>query len=454
MENSNSKKNNNNFLIDMSDEYKQIKRQNELVKSQDNNTKLKKIKTNIFGSSEIIPKILNKRTKLNNLCNSIFSNMEINKYINECKKTSIQKAGTYFTKKLSNRNNIGIQSELDDELYLSNRKSEKDFYTKDKITLKDESTNTYNNFVNINNYDYGKFHSFETNENNIYEKNNFFIKTPMNKRNNQINFEEKTKTFNKTKNNRKSNRLNKISINNNVKFKNESNDNNYKYYLELYKFYLIQSVTQKRGNSFNLKNKNSNGNKIKIPNPLLFLHNSRNNIDEDKKCSLRELYRYLNYDKLAISLYQMSQTKKNQLKKKINKTNDKKIKKQTIFNRNNNHRLMNVQYNIDEYLKNKNKENKDFFQRTLFEKKVFNINMKNNENIKNENKSDYYIKKNFIKTSKNFRDNNMKEKFNPIKDKTFDKGITSLSPNIKSYQKYHLKLINKRNNRNNKNTLK
>ena len=150
----------------------------------------------------------------------------------------------------------------------------------------------------------------------------------------------------------------------------------------------------------------------------------------------------------------MSQTKKNQLKKKINKTNDKKIKKQTIFNRNNNHRLMNVQYNIDEYLKNKNKENKDFFQRTLFEKKVFNINMKNNENIKNENKSDYYIKKNFIKTSKNFRDNNMKEKFNPIKDKTFDKGITSLSPNIKSYQKYHLKLINKRNNRNNKNTLK
>ena len=276
----------------------------------------------------------------------------------------------------------------------------------------------------------------------------------MNKRNNQINFEEKTKTFNKTKNNRKSNRLNKISINNNVKFKNESNNNNYKYYLELYKFYLIQSVTQKRGNSFNLKNNNSNGKKIKIPNPLLLLHNSRNNIDEDKKCSLRELYRYLNYDKLAISLYQMSQTKKNQLKKKIHKTNDKKIKKQTIFNRNNNHRLMNVQYNIDEYLKNKNKENKDFFQRTLFEKKVFNINMKNNENIKNENKSDYYIKKNFIKTSKNFRDNNMKEKFNPIKDSTFDKGITSLSPNIKSYQKFHLKLINKRNNRNNKNTLK
>ena len=118
MENSINTKN-NNFLIDMNDEYKQSKRQNELVKSQDNNTKLKKIKTNILESSEINPKIQNKRTKLNNLCNSIFSNMEINKYINECKKTSIQKAGTYFTKKLENRNNIEIQSELDDELILN-----------------------------------------------------------------------------------------------------------------------------------------------------------------------------------------------------------------------------------------------------------------------------------------------------------------------------------------------
>ena len=456
MENS-INKNNNDFLIDMSDEYKQIKRRNELVKSQDINTNLKKIKNNILESSEINQKILNKRTKLNNLCNSLFSNMEINKYINESKKTSVQKASTYFTKKIENRNNIGIQSVLDDELILSNRISEKDLYNRDKIELKDQSTNTYNNLVSVNNYNCGKLHSFESNKNNIYEKN-IFVKTPINKRNNKINLEQKMKTFNKSKNNiinRKSNRLNKISINNNVNFKNESNNNNYKYYLELYKFYLIQSVTQNKAKYFNLKNKNSNGNKIKIPNPLLFLHNTRNNIDENKNCSLRELYRYLNYDKLAVSLYQMSQTKKNKLKKKIKKNDDKKIKKHNnIFDRNNNHRLMNVQYNIDEYFKTKNKENKDFFQKTLFEKKVFNINMKNNENIKNENKSDYHIKKNFIKTSKNFRNNIIKEKFSPIKDSTFDKGITSLSPDIKSYQKVHLTLINKRNNKNNKNTLK
>ena len=456
MENS-INKNNNDFLIDMSDEYKQIKRRNELVKSQDINTNLKKIKNNILESSEINQKILNKRTKLNNLCNSLFSNMEINKYINESKKTSVQKASTYFTKKIENRNNIGIQSVLDDELILSNRISEKDLYNRDKIELKDQSTNTYNNLVSVNNYNCGKLHSFESNKNNIYEKN-IFVKTPINKRNNKINLEQKMKTFNKSKNNiinRKSNRLNKISINNNVNFKNESNNNNYKYYLELYKFYLIQSVTQNKAKYFNLKNKNSNGNKIKIPNPLLFLHNTRNNIDENKNYSLRELYRYLNYDKLAVSLYQMSQTKKNKLKKKIKKNDDKKIKKHNnIFDRNNNHRLMNVQYNIDEYFKTKNKENKDFFQKTLFEKKVFNINMKNNENIKNENKSDYHIKKNFIKTSKNFRNNIIKEKFSPIKDSTFDKGITSLSPDIKSYQKVHLTLINKRNNKNNKNTLK
>ena len=265
------------------------------------------------------------------------------------------------------------------------------------------------------------------------------------------------RTFNKFKNNRKSNRINKISLNNNIKFNNESNNNNYKYYLELYKFYLIQSVTQKRGNSFNLKNKNSNGNKIKIPNPLLLLHNARNNIYENKKCSLRELYRYLNYDKLTISLYQLSQTKENQLKKKIKKTNDKKIKKHNnIFDRNHNHRLMNVQYNIDKYFKTKNKENNDFFQKALFEKKVFNINKKNNEGGGGESKSGCRVKKNLMKTAQNFRKNKIKEKFSPIKDGTFDNGIIGLSPNIKLYQKVHLKLINNRNNKNNnkKNTLK
>ena len=426
----------NNYLSNKNDEYKQIKIQYELLKSQDINTKLKRIKTNILKKDEINAKIHNKRTKLNNLGNSIFSNMEINKFINESNKTNKPNISDYFTKKIENRKSIGIQSELDNQLYLSNRKPRKDLYSKGKIELKDESTNTH-----INYYDCGKSHSFESNRNNIFEKKNFYAKTPMNKRNNKINIEFSTKTFNK--NNRKTNYINKISINNNIKFENETNKNNYKYYLELYKFYLIQSVIQNRGKYFNLKNKNSNDNKIKIPNPLLLLRNTKNNIEENNKCSLRELYRYLNYDKLRLSLYQLSQTKNNKFKKGIKKTNEKKTKKQSnIFNRNNNQRLMNVQYNIDEYLKNKNQEKNKFFQKTLFEKRIININKRNNKNYKDENKTDYHGK-NFIKTSKNFRNNKMKEKYSPIKDDIFYKGIFSLSPDIKSNKNVHLKKVKK-----------
>ena len=271
----------------------------------------------------------------------------------------------------------------------------------------------------------------------------FMDSTPPNKRINNFFFNDNAQMFDGNKNNeikRKVNNIYNLSIDNN---------NNIKNYMELYNFHLLQSLIQNRSNLFKLKN-NSLFSKKNLKNPRainlsLFLNNT--NIYSENKLSLRELYRNLNNDKLALKILKINSIKKNDKNKKRKKTFDIKNKMHNnFFDRNKNHnKLMNVQYILDGFYKkdrNRNKNRNNIFQKTFFEKRISNI---NNNILKSENKSEYQNRK-YIKTSTNFHHNEFSKRFKTLKDDVLDKGLSNSPPYIKTIPKRHLNKI--KNNRN------
>ena len=116
-------------------------------------SKIRKIKTNLISNEDNKFKIFNKRRALNSAGNSLFSNMEIKKFINETNKSIIQKGNNYIIRKMGDMNGVIIKNDLTGKLK-TNINYKKDSNFKYKKVLKEQSTNTYNNDFDINNKEY------------------------------------------------------------------------------------------------------------------------------------------------------------------------------------------------------------------------------------------------------------------------------------------------------------
>lgn len=428
---------NYNISFDKKDKYNHFNRQSEVKKFLNGNMKLKKLKTNIFAKEEPKIKIYNKRSTLNRKGNSLFTNNEIKKYINETNKSSFYKGSEYSLGKMSNTNDIGIRNIIIHNLNINNNYIKEPPLKKQK-ELKEESTNTYfKDFVNNNNdSDTQRLNSLDSNKNNIQENKIIEPKTTINKRNKYKILFENLKEINKSQKkevpiknifNKTINHINNISINNNIKFHNAPRINNFQYYLELYNFHLLQGIIQNKSHLFNLKNKNffkphtpKRENNINLS---FFLNQSINN-----KVSLRELYRNLNKENKSFNILSVISKKK---KRKKTYEGKKYNKIRNMLENNSKYNLMNVQYNLEG-----NKTSK-FIKNNieLFSKKIVKI-IKNKK--KDENKNEFQ-RKNKIKTSINFNKNIFRKKNENIMQDELDKGLRNSSFEIKSFLHHDLK---------------
>jgi len=441
------------------DAFVQFSGESQNLKLPDNQKKLQNLKANIkdkIGQKLVKLKIQNQRKALNNNVNKLFSNDEIIKYINKnIDKITETEGNDYFSKNKENKL-ITIITNNRDGLYetyeklIENNKNQIYPKYKHSIEVKEESTNTCfnenNNYPEIDNL---KLNSFELNKNNRQEGKIFQLKTTVHKNNNFIDFNDNhDNIFNKTQNKefkKKSNNIINISINNNINFNSETNKN--KYYLDLFNFRLIQSFIQNRSNYFKLKNKNIFGLypiHYQTPDNFSFLLNSKIGID-NMKFSLREIYRNLNNNKPVFNIFQLNQKKKKKIQKKSkNKTYDKKYEETNNINdKKSLYKLMNVQYDLDNYYKSKTKDknkNKIFLESIFPEKDSKDINNKKKDENGNEIQNSKYLK-----TSTNFSRNIFKQKFKYFKDDILEKGLTNSNSRIKSIKKTHSNKINKQN---------
>jgi len=441
------------------DAFVQFSGESQNLKLPDNQKKLQNLKANIkdkIGQKLVKLKIQNQRRALNNNVNKLFSNDEIIKYINKnIDKITETEGNDYFSKNKENKL-ITIITNNRDGLYetyeklIENNKNQIYPKYKHSIEVKEESTNTCfnenNNYPEIDNL---KLNSFELNKNNRQEGKIFQLKTTVHKNNNFIDFNDNhDNIFNKTQNKefkKKSNNIINISINNNINFNSETNKN--KYYLDLFNFRLIQSFIQNRSNYFKLKNKNIFGLypiHYQTPDNFSFLLNSKIGID-NMKFILREIYRNLNNNKPVFNIFQLNQKKKKKIQKKSkNKTYDKKYEETNNINdKKSLYKLMNVQYDLDNYYKSKTKDknkNKIFLESIFPEKDSKDINNKKKDENGNEIQNSKYLK-----TSTNFSRNIFKQKFKYFKDDILEKGLTNSNSRIKSIKKTHSNKINKQN---------
>lgn len=409
--------------------------------------KTKKLDENIFSPKESKLKIYNKRKNLNESNNELFSNKEIKKHINDTNKNSINKGNEYLNKKMGNKNdflnkNIIIQSlNINNSLFKSPS-------IKIKKELKEESTNTYFNEYTINNYDSTsnskRLDSLYLKRNNNKNKKIMEPKTAIIKNNNYINFFENVKENNKDKtiqlpnnNNRiktKLNHVNNISINNNINFNNESDINNYKYYLELYNFKLLQAMIQNKSHLFTFKKNNlfktsTHKSPININLSSFFKNANAKNI------SIRELFRNLNKEKKQINLFKINSKRKKLTKTYNSRTYNKPGKIFENDSNTNKYKLMNVQYNLDLKSKSKFKENNS----VLLSKRIIKINKKH---LRDENKNEYQSIQ-YTKTNNNWNKNIFLKKYNRIEKDELDKGLSNSSSLIKSFLYKHLKKSDK-----------
>lgn len=441
------------------DVFVQFSGESQNLKLPDNQKKLQNLKANIkdkIGQKLVKLKIQNQRRALNNNVNKLFSNDEIIKYINKnIDKITETEGNDYFSKNKENKL-ITIITNNRDGLYetyeklIENNKNQIYPKYKHSIEVKEESTNTcFNENNNYPELDNLKFNSFELNKNNTQEGKIFQLKTTVHKNNNFIDFNDNhDNIFNKTQNKefkKKSNNIINISINNNINFNSETNKN--KYYLDLFNFRLIQSFIQNRSNYFKLKNKNIFGlypTHYQTPDNFSFLLNAKIGID-NMKFSLREIYRNLNNNKPTFNIFQLNQKKKKKIQKKSkNKTYDKKYEETNNINdKKSLYKLMNVQYDLDNYYKSKTKDknkNKIFLESIFPEKDSKDINNKKKDENGNEIQNSKYLK-----TSTNFSRNIFKQKFKYFKDDILEKGLTNSNSRIKSIKKTHSNKINKQN---------
>ena len=441
------------------DAFVQFSGESQNLKLPDNQKKLQNLKANIkdkIGQKLAKLNIQNQRRALNNNVNKLFSNDEIIKYINKnIDKITETEGNDYFSKNKENKL-ITIITNNRDRLYetyeklIENNKNQIYPKYKHSIEVKEESTNTcFNENNNYPELDNLKYNSFELNKNNTQEGKIFQLKTTVHKNNNFIDFNDNhDNIFNKTQNKefkKKSNNIINISINNNINFNSETNKN--KYYLDLFNFRLIQSFIQNRSNYFKLKNKNIFGlypTHYQTPDNFSFLLNAKIGID-NMKFSLREIYRNLNNNKPVFNIFQLNQKKKKKIQKKNkNKTYDKKYEETNNINdKKSLYKLMNVQYDLDNYYKSKTKDknkNKIFLESIFPQKDSKDINNKKKDENGNEIQNSKYLK-----TSTNFSRNIFKQKFKYFKDDILEKGLTNSNSRIKSIKKTHSNKINKQN---------
>ena len=435
-------RNSSNSILKKKEQYAKYNAQTEIKKLTIEKIKLSKIKKNLLFKETNNFKINSKKLFLNNTGDSIFSNVELKKHINDNNKINIHKGTDYLIRKFENRNNNELIGDNNTSNYNKGSK------IVNKKELKEESTNTFFNYININEnnkyeYETQGIISLDSNSNNTREMQIIHPKTSLhNSNNNNINLGEYGKVLqNDTKNNlaSNSNNIKNISFNNTIIFNKEANKNNNNFFLELYNFNLLQSIIQKRSVFLDFKKKNLFGTQVqksaKPINLTLFLNQQNNN-----KLSLRELYRNLNKQNDSFNLLRIKLKKKNKMKKKRIATNDSNsVKKQKIiFERNNKYNLMNVQYNLNKTDKNKYKKMNNIFQKTLFSKRIPII---NNQISKIKNKKENQ-NKNFMKTSINFQNNLFKKKNQQFIYDELDKGLTNSSSQIKTFLNKHLKKLN------------
>ena len=415
-------RNSDKYLLKQKDQYTQYNTQDEVKKFKIDKMKLNKIKKNLLFNDTINFKTNSKKLLLNNTGDSIFSNIELKKYINDTNKINFRKGNNYFLRKLENLNNNEYIGNY------SNNTNQDEVFKFNKKELKEESTNTYNNNNNeINNYEYEiqGINSLDSNSNNTREMQIIQSKTAQHKLNNNINLMKYRKELLNDTKNKIAENLNSIKniTFNNINLNNKMSKNHNKFYLELYNFNLLQSIIQKRSVFFDFKKKNLFGTQVqksaKPINLTLFLNQQNNN-----KLSLRELYRNLNKQNDSFNLLRIKLKKKNKMKKKRIATNDSNsVKKQKIiFERNNKYNLMNVQYNLNKTDKNKYKK-------------------LNNQISKIKNKKENQ-NKNLMKTSINFQNNLFKKKNQQFIYDELDKGLTNSSSQIKTFLNKHLKKLN------------
>jgi len=194
--------NSNNSLHEKKDAYNQFNGKIEVIKLNENNLNLRLTKANTLTKELPKFKIFNKRRGLNSPSNTIFSNVEIKKFINDTKENNTNKGSEYLLKKIANGNYIIINNLLTGKLNNhDNNDNDKEANLKNKKELKEQSTNTYINDVDINNYESYtlRLNSIDSNINkssnytNIPKKKIIKPKTSLNKKNKSINSVENTK---------------------------------------------------------------------------------------------------------------------------------------------------------------------------------------------------------------------------------------------------------------------
>ena len=94
---------------------------------------MRKIKTNIFFKEDNKYKIFNKRRALNSAGNSLFSNVEIKKFINETNKSNIQKGNNYIIRKIGDMKDVIIRNDF--RIFLKKWKKNVVFMSKRKFIL-------------------------------------------------------------------------------------------------------------------------------------------------------------------------------------------------------------------------------------------------------------------------------------------------------------------------------
>ena len=157
---------------------------------------IKKPNLTIFHNNGLQNKIIfNERKALDDNENSIFSNVEIKKYVNDNDKITTQKTNDYLHKKLKNTINYIYNGNYG--ALTMNKKYNKEFLLNSNKILKEESTNTFINNLDSDNL---KLDSSDSNKININSKRLIFMdKTPnkrFNNNNNNYIFNDNTKVFN------------------------------------------------------------------------------------------------------------------------------------------------------------------------------------------------------------------------------------------------------------------
>jgi len=332
------------------------------------------------------------KEKHNKMNKCIFSNVELKKYINEennlnnKSNNSLNNSKNIVSEKISFSEDSQNKNEIIEESIKSHENNpiyERNFYiTTPKIWSKGSFKTKKNIFKSENK----KFKLLKKNKKNNYldTKERINIYKEKDKINNTINNNISNNFFSKSK------YVNDVIIDNHIiKSKEEPSKSHSKFCIDAYNYHIMQSIIQDRGKYFTIKNLNYFPFQYyKLSNNRYVLNDRNDTIlnyyftNVNNNFSLRELYRNINNENyLFLSPFKKNKDKKYVKKNKKKNSEELKLSKQKE-NKDNNiskkkFNLANVQYELDKYIENKNKLNKE---KTVLRKKSEKINLYNNNN--------------------------------------------------------------------------